>query len=115
MVRKLHILVTAGTLTVGFIMAAPLSAEGSGGVSVAPNLDELESYLIRAQSANPQLKAFAQHYEAAMQRIPQASALPDPMFQVTHFVESVQTRTGPQENVFMFSQRMPWFGKSLPH
>jgi outer membrane protein TolC len=33
------------------------------------------------------------------------------MFQVTHFVESVQTRTGPQENVFMLSQRLPWFGK----
>jgi outer membrane protein TolC len=46
-----------------------------------------------------------------MSRIPQASALPDPMFQVTHFVESVQTRTGPQENAFMFSQKIPWFGK----
>jgi outer membrane protein TolC len=45
-----------------------------------------------------------------MHRIPQASALPDPQIQVTHFVESVQTRTGPQENVIMLSQRVPWFG-----
>lgn len=71
----------------------------------------LESYLSRAQSTNPQLKAFQQRYEAAMQRIPQASALPDPMFQITSFVESVQTRTGPQENIFMLSQKIPWFGK----
>ena len=72
---------------------------------------DLESYLNRALAANPQLDAFEKRYEAAMQRIPQTSALPDPTFQVTHFVESVQTRTGPQENVFMLSQKVPWFGK----
>lgn len=75
------------------------------------NLHTLDNYLSRASDANPRLKAFKQRYEAMMNRIPQASALPDPMFQVTHFVESVQTRTGPQENVFMLSQRIPWFGK----
>lgn len=71
----------------------------------------LKDYLQRAQAANPRLKAFEARYEAAMRRIPQASALPDPMFQVTHFVEAIQTRTGPQENVFMLSQTIPWFGK----
>lgn len=76
-----------------------------------PNLNDLHSYLMQALAANPQLDAFEQRYEAAMQRIPQASSLPDPMFQVTSFVESVQTRTGPQENVFMLSQKLPWFGK----
>ena len=71
----------------------------------------LEDYLHRAQIANPKLKAYEQHYDAALSRIPQVSALPDPMLQVTSFVESVQTRTGPQENVIMLSQRVPWFGK----
>ncbi len=71
----------------------------------------LEAYLQQAQTANPDLKAFKARYEAAMQRAPQVSALPDPMLQVTSFVESVQTRTGPQENIFMLSQRFPWFGK----
>ena len=71
----------------------------------------LQDFLQQAQVANPQLKAFEQHYQAAMQRIPQASALPAPTFQITHFVESVQTRTGPQENVLSLSQRIPWFGK----
>ncbi len=70
----------------------------------------LEDFLQQAQVANPQLQVFQQRYEAALQRIPQASALPDPMFQITHFVESVQTRTGPQENVLTLSQRIPWFG-----
>lgn len=71
----------------------------------------LEEYLHQAQTENPDLKAFQARYEAAMQRAPQVSSLPDPMLQVTHFVESVQTRTGPQENIFMLSQRFPWFGK----
>lgn len=74
-------------------------------------LSNLETYLSRALSANPNLHSFEQRYEAATQRIPQAAALPDPMLQVTHFVESVQTRTGPQENVLMLSQKLPWFGK----
>lgn len=69
------------------------------------------AYLERAQTANPDLQAFSARYEAARERIPQAAALPDPMLQITHFVESVQTRTGPQENILMLSQRMPWFGR----
>ncbi|MGE9290630.1 MAG: TolC family protein [Puniceicoccales bacterium] len=76
-----------------------------------PDLTRLQGYLSQALAENPQLQAFAYRYEAAMRRIPQATALPDPMFQVTHFVESVQTRTGPQENAFILSQKLPWFGK----
>ena len=72
---------------------------------------QLSAYLERAQMANPELEAFRQHYEAALQRIPQARALPDPTLQITQFVESVQTRTGPQEQVLMLGQRLPWFGK----
>ncbi|NBD38822.1 MAG: TolC family protein [Verrucomicrobia bacterium] len=89
----------------------------SGGVRGAavdafvPEAASLTDYLRRAQSANPGLRAFEQRYEEAMQRIPQASALPDPVLQVTTFVESVQTRTGPQENQFMLRQKIPWFGK----
>jgi len=77
----------------------------------ASQLSTLEDYLARAQAANPQLDAFEKRYEAATQRIPQAAALPDPMLQVTSFVESVQTRNGPQENALMVNQRIPWFGK----
>ncbi|MDQ8180515.1 TolC family protein [Pelagicoccus sp. SDUM812005] len=91
----------------GICGGATLWAQGS---DVAAQLSSLEDYLERAQAANPQLTAFERRYEAARERIPLAAALPDPMFQVTHFVESVQTRNGPQENVFMASQKIPWFG-----
>jgi outer membrane protein TolC len=87
------------------------SASASSPSAFSAEKASLTDYLSRAQTANPLLQAFDQRYRAAMQRIPQASALPDPMFQITSFVESVETRLGPQENVFMFSQKIPWFGK----
>jgi outer membrane protein TolC len=67
-------------------------------------------YLTRALDAHPGLKAAEKRYLAAVQRAPQVAALPDPMIQVTHFVEGVQTRTGPQENILVLNQRFPWFG-----
>lgn len=84
----------------------------SGLRAQAPRLPvSLNEYLSQAGRANPDLRAFSLRYDAAMERIPQLAALPDPMLQVSHFVESVQTRTGPQENIFMLSQRLPWFGR----
>lgn len=71
----------------------------------------LVDYLEQALAANPQIRAVEQRYQAATHRIPQAAALPDPSLQVTHFVESIQTRNGPQERSYMLSQRLPWFGK----
>lgn len=100
-----------GARIVLFVLLLCRPAMASDEAGSNSNLADLQSYLTQALAANPQLEAFEQRYEAAMQRIPQASSLPDPMFQVTSFVESVQTRTGPQENIFMLSQKLPWFGK----
>ncbi|MBL4575673.1 MAG: TolC family protein, partial [Opitutaceae bacterium] len=80
------------------------------GASQFPGQTNLEGYLQYAQSHNPELQAFEQWYQAALQKIPQASALPDPTLQITHFVESVQTRSGPQENAYQLKQSIPWFG-----
>lgn len=98
-------------MAVCLALVTSVSAREGDASAAGKDLISLTSYLRRAMEANPRLNAFEYRYEAAMRRIPQASALPDPVLQVTHFVESVQTRTGPQENVFMLSQRIPWFGK----
>ncbi len=76
--------------------------------------DSLPEYLARALDVHPGVGAAEKRYQAAKLRAPQVSALPDPMLQVTHFVESVQTRTGPQENILVLNQRFPWFG-TLDH
>lgn len=75
-----------------------------------PAPQQLADYLSLAREQNPGLQAFAARYDAAMARIPQAGALPEPMLGINHFVESVQTRTGPQENALTLQQKLPWFG-----
>lgn len=109
--RKYYAVSSIGAVVACAIAVPLLTASDTIEPFQTQTLTSLEDYLRQAQIANPQLKAFERRYDAAMQRIPQVSALPDPMFQITSFVESVQTRTGPQENVLMFSQRIPWFGK----
>lgn len=91
------------------LVAGLLPAIGHAAESALPST--LGDYLAQAQQANPDLRAYAARHEAARARIPQAAALPDPTLQITHFVESVQTRTGPQENIMMLNQRLPWFGR----
>jgi len=90
----------------GFFIPSLLGAQPYG------NIDgTLLSYLRAAIEGNPHRIALEAEYEAVKSTIPQAASLPDPTFQVTQFVESVQTRTGPQERIFTVSQRIPWFGK----
>lgn len=69
------------------------------------------SLLQLIETTNPQILA-AQH---ALNRVKEqagiADALPDPSLNVDYFIDSVETRTGPQEYRVTLSQRLPWFGK----
>lgn len=94
----------------GAIISCLPAAVAQERADVALANGSLSAYLGRAIEASPSLTAFGHRHEAAEARIPQAGALPNPQFQVTHFVKSIQTRTGPQENAFVLSQRLPWFG-----
>ncbi len=69
------------------------------------------SFVSEALQQNPGLVAQEKRYQAARQSIAIAGTLPNPKFQLTHFVESIQTRTGPQEQALMLQQPIPWFGK----
>ena len=71
----------------------------------------LADYIAHGIEHNPGLQAAHQKHQAALQKIPQARALPDPKIMATHFVEDIQTRTGPQQNQVFVSQTFPWFGK----
>jgi len=96
--------------SLGFVGLAGSASDAPGEPGSFVGTD-LVAYLRRANEANPGLRAFEDHYDAAMQRIPRAGSLPDPRIQITSFAESVQTRTGSQENVIMLAQTVPWFGK----
>lgn len=71
----------------------------------------LNEALQSTQQEHPALKAAELRYEAALSRVPQAGALPDPRLQITRFVEAIETRTGAQRTQLSLSQGIPWFGK----
>ncbi len=71
----------------------------------------LPDYLAYAALHNPGLEAAFNQWKAALQRAPQARALPDPRFEYKYFIEEVETRVGPQKQSVGLMQAFPWFGK----
>ncbi len=92
-----------------------LQTRGAGAVEVSlPELDEsseLSDYLAYAAINNSGLEAAFNNWKAALERIPQVEALPDPRFTYGYFIREVETRVGPQRQSFAISQVFPWFGK----
>lgn len=75
------------------------------------SVDIAGPYITEALRNNPSLSTAEQRYEAARASIPATAGLPNPTVQLTHFVESIQTRTGPQRQALMLQQPLPWLGK----
>ncbi len=71
----------------------------------------LSQYLVQAALNNPELEAAFQRWKAALEKIPQVKALPDPRFTFSYFVRSIETKTGPQRAKLGIAQTFPWFGK----
>lgn len=70
----------------------------------------LDTYLQMAAENNPGIQSKYKEFEAALQKIPQVNALPDPSFSFGYFISPVETRVGPQRAKFSLSQMFPWFG-----
>jgi outer membrane protein TolC len=70
----------------------------------------LVDYFKIAAENNPGLQAMHKEYEAALQKVPQVSTLPDPTFSLGYFISPVETRVGPQQAKFSLTQMFPWFG-----
>lgn len=70
----------------------------------------LDDYFKIAAENNPGLQAVYKEYEAALQKMPQVSTLPDPTFSFGYFISPVETRVGPQQAKFSLTQMFPWFG-----
>ena len=73
--------------------------------------ETLRRYIGEALENNPSIDESLARYRAALEKIPQVDALPDPMFGFVQAIRSVETRVGPQNNALTLSQRFPWFGK----
>ena len=81
---------------------------GIGGGQVSAQT--LDTYLQTAAENNPSLKSAYAQFEAAMQKAPQVSSLPDPTLTMSAFGKMVETRLGAQEARFSLMQMFPWFG-----
>ena len=79
----------------------------SGLGSQAQTLDE---YFKIAAGNNPGLLSQYREFEAALQKVPQVSSLPDPSISFGYFISPVETRVGPQQARFSLTQMFPWFG-----
>jgi len=72
---------------------------------------DLTGYVRYALHNNAGLRAAYERFFGAVARVAQARSLPDPQFSFAHFVEEVQTRTGPQQRRYSLTQAFPWFGE----
>jgi cobalt-zinc-cadmium efflux system outer membrane protein len=72
---------------------------------------QLGALIEDALERNPQVREAFADYQAALQRIPQVTTLPDPMLSVMQYARTPETRVGPQTTVVSLTQRFPWFGK----
>lgn len=82
-------------------------------VESTPSLSDVstpDDYVRYALYNSPEVEAAFQRWRAASERLPQVSALPDPRLAFGHYVEEVQTRTGPQEARIGVEQTFPWLG-----
>jgi outer membrane protein TolC len=70
----------------------------------------LDDYLAYAASQSPALKASFYRWKSLVEKSDYTGSLPDPTLSYGYFVESVETRVGPQVQRLSLRQAFPWFG-----
>lgn len=70
----------------------------------------LGEYLTIAAENNPELKAYFNEYLAAMEKVPQVGALPDPELSMGFFIQPMERFMGNQRADIQLMQMFPWFG-----
>lgn len=91
---------TADSLAAAYDAAGPTLPE-------KPTLDD---YLRVAAHRSPSLRGAFYRWQSALENAGHVGKLPDPVFSYMYFVESVETRVGPQNQRFALRQMVPWFG-----
>jgi outer membrane protein TolC len=70
----------------------------------------LDDYLETAAKNNPGIKAHFNQYLAALEKVPQAGALPDPLATFGYFIKPMELSGGNQTADMQLMQMFPWFG-----
>ncbi len=69
-----------------------------------------DEYIQAAASNNPGLQAKYKDFEAALQKVPQVSSLPDPTFSFGYLISPIEKGIGTERATFSLTQMFPWFG-----
>ena len=71
-------------------------------------LEELIGVLLEE---NPEILSARAQSRSSLERVPQRKSLPDPLLRYRYYVQTPETRVGPQQHGLELSQSVPWFGK----
>lgn len=93
------------------LIERPIGRNHEAASMTADAARSLPAWVDFALANNPSVTAAIANYEAAMNEIEQATALPDPRLNFRYFIEEVETRVGPQTYAVGVSQPLPWLGK----
>ena len=98
-------------ISLAFIFVSGIFFSNNYGFAQGESTESIEELIQEALQNNPHIQVALNEWEAAEYKIRSVKGLPDPMVKYGHFGESVETRVGPQENVFGASQKIPFPGK----
>jgi len=68
-------------------------------------------YTHYAKLHNNELKAVFYKWKSMVSKVTRVQGFPDPKLSFSHFIETVETRVGAQQNKYSLMQMFPWFGK----
>jgi len=94
-----------------FVLVSGFFFFNNYGFTQSESVETIEELIQEALQNNPYIQVALNEWKAAEYKIRSVKGLPDPMVKYGHFGESVETRVGPQENVFGASQKIPFPGK----
>ena len=97
-------------LLAGFLMLATLcqTCTADANFPDSNNLKTLDDYINFASSNSAELKAKFEEWQAAIEQIPQAKSLDDPIF--TYKTEEFSSSRQPDMQKYGIEQMFPWFG-----
>ncbi len=108
-------LAVAATLSAGETESAWPLDDGPEPLEISRDFHEPDSQLAAFMADllrdNPEIRAAKEFSFSRLERMPQERSLPDPQFSYRLFLDTPETRVGPQQHGFEISQGLPWFGK----
>jgi len=82
-----------------------------GGLTESQGMLGLPGLIREALERNPGIIAARERWKSSEAIIEARRAFPDPHFSYGYFIESVETRVGPQEHILSAKQTLPFYGK----